>query len=174
MRRTENPVVSLGLNATACRLLSPASGSLEPPVRAVIFGAARFAEHGRSLALAQEVTAAGETSASFFPRLRQNLEMLADARKLLESHARLGHHLAPAAGWLIDHAHLLESQLSTVRRGLPKSYYAELPRLRDEPPAHPRWVPGAGRSRSIPTCRAANRFDPDRRSAPWSSASPAG
>ncbi len=123
----------LALDEVALRLLAPERGGLEAPVRSVLFGAARFSEHGRSLARAQEVAAPGERPGTFFPRLQDNLQMLRDARALLEDHARRGHHLAPAAGWLIDHGSLLQQQLETVRSGLPRRYFQKLPRLRDAP-----------------------------------------
>ena len=117
----------------ACRLLDTARGPLEAPVRAQIFGAARFSELGRSLAQAQEVAAPGQLRSNFYPRLRQNLQVLRDARRLLEVHALHGHPLAPAAGWLIDHGPLLERQLDTVRGSLPRRYFEKLPRLRTPP-----------------------------------------
>jgi cyclic beta-1,2-glucan synthetase len=121
----------LSLGPDACRFLGPELGAVEPPIRAVIFGASRFSEHGRSLARAQEIAAAGEHRASFFPRLEQNVAVLREARSLLEAHARQGHHLAPAAGWLIDNGALLEQQLATVRQDLPRRYFQKLPHLRD-------------------------------------------
>jgi cyclic beta-1,2-glucan synthetase len=133
MARAPRAFGTLELDAAATRLLRSVDGPLEPPVRAVLFGAARFGEHGRSLARAQAVAGPGEARGSFFPRLQQNLLALRDARAVLEDHSRKGHHLAPAAGWLIDHGHLLDGQLDTVRNGLPRRYYAQLPRLRDAP-----------------------------------------
>ena len=133
MARPTSQFEPLALGALACRLLAPEAGALQAPVRSVIFGSARFSEHGRSLARAHEVTGPHERRGSFFPRLRENLQMLRDARALLEDHARQGHHLAPAAGWLIDHGTLLERQLETVKRSLPRSYFNKLPRLRGEP-----------------------------------------
>ena len=66
----------LQLGDLACQLLAPEQGPLEAPVRSVIFGAARFSEHGRSLAQAQNVAPAGAQRGSFFPRLQQNLQVL--------------------------------------------------------------------------------------------------
>ena len=133
MARLQEPHASLIHGAAAARLLSPAQGPLEPAVRSVLFGAARFSEHGRSLALVQNVAAPGESRGSFFPRLEQNLSVLRDARQVLEEHAAKGHHLAPAAGWLIDNGHLLDGQLETVRKNLQRRYFQKLPRLRDPP-----------------------------------------
>ena len=133
MERTRGRFGPLVLGELACRLLAPDRGTLETPVRSEIFGAARFSDHGRSLARAQEVAAPGELRSSFFPRLQENLDMLRDARSLLEAHALRGHQLTPAAGWLIDHGTLLERQFETVRASLPRRYFNKLPRLRDAP-----------------------------------------
>jgi len=133
MSRAPEHLGLLVVGEVAARLMSPASGPLEAPLRSVQFGAARFSEHGRSLAQAQDVAGPGRQRVTFFPRLQENLEVLREACALLEGHARQGHHLAPAAGWLIDHATLLERQFDTVRSGLPRRYYEKLPRLSGEP-----------------------------------------
>jgi len=85
MERTRGRFGPLVLSTLACRLLAPERGALEAPVRSEIFGAARFSDHGRSLARAQEVAAPGELRSSFFPRLQENLDVLRDARRLLET-----------------------------------------------------------------------------------------
>jgi hypothetical protein len=47
--------------------------------------------------------------------------------------------VAPAAEWLLDNFYLIEEQIRTARRHLPKSYSRELPRLANGPAAgHPR------------------------------------
>ena len=55
------------------------------------------------------------------------------ARALLEQHIGEGQHLGPAAHWLLDNAALLEQQIEAIHRGLPRSFFRLLPRLRDEP-----------------------------------------
>ncbi|WP_284616643.1 GH36-type glycosyl hydrolase domain-containing protein [Aquabacterium humicola] len=112
-------------------LLSPQAGRLEAPIRSVLFGPARFEQHGRSLARTHEVVQGA--AAGFFPRLQDNVAMLRRARALLERHAREGHHLGPAALWLLDNAALIDEQLHQVRRGLPRNFFRLLPRLRDQP-----------------------------------------
>jgi hypothetical protein len=136
MARPTGCFASLALGDTACGLLAPDGGPLEPPIRAVQFGAARFAEHGRSLAREQAVAGPlDRRGRSFFPRLQENLRVLREARLLLEAHAAQGHHLAPAAGWLIDHGTLLERTTRTACAMACRGGYLppSLPRLRDEP-----------------------------------------
>ncbi|MEO7851734.1 MAG: carbohydrate-binding protein, partial [Rubrivivax sp.] len=130
-------LAALGLSQLESRLLLGGARvePIEGPIRAVLFGAARFADHGTSLAQAQAQRGAdpSRSRSTFFPRLRDNIDMLRDARQLLEQHAERGHHVAPAAMWLVEHGSLLDQQLRDVHRALPKSYFARLPRLQDEP-----------------------------------------
>ena len=107
--------------------------ALDPPIRSVLFGEARFESHGRSLALAHDVNMRGSRRASFFPRLQDNLATLRRALSALEASARHGRHLSPAAHWLLDNASLLDEQLGDIRHALPRSFYSRLPVLRDEP-----------------------------------------
>ena len=48
--------------AEACNLLDAGRGALEQPIRSEIFGAARFAQHGRSLAQAHQAKIKGRTA----------------------------------------------------------------------------------------------------------------
>ena len=105
----------------------------EPPIRSVLFGLARFEQHGRSLAATHEVLPAGRSANLFFPRLQDNIDTLRQARGLLDRHAREGLHLGPAAHWLLDNANLIDEQLQTVRHNLPRNFFRLLPRLRDDP-----------------------------------------
>ncbi|OYU86695.1 MAG: hypothetical protein CFE45_24950, partial [Burkholderiales bacterium PBB5] len=105
----------------------------EPPIRSVLFGPARFEEHGHSLATTHEVEPSGDATAAFFPRLQDNMDTLRRVRALLEQQSREGLHLGPAGHWLLDNANLLEEQLQKVRLSLPRNFFRLLPRLRDEP-----------------------------------------
>ena len=119
--------------ADPLRQLGQQGGPLEPPVRSVLFGAARFEMHGHSLATSHEVVPAGSLGSPFFPRLQDNIRVLQQARSLLELHAREGMHLGPAAHWLLDNAALLDEQLQAIRQGLPRNFFRLLPQLRDQP-----------------------------------------
>ena len=123
---------TLGLDELETGFLST-SAPLEPPIRADLFGADRFAEHGRSLAQAQVVAKSRSYRANFFPKLKGNVATLRDACAVLETHAGLDHHMAPAAGWLVEHGIVLVQQLLSVRKAMPTHYYSKLPRLAQEP-----------------------------------------
>jgi cyclic beta-1,2-glucan synthetase len=70
---------------------------------------------------------------AFFPRLHENVQVLREADRYLASSARIGYHVTPAAAWLLDNFHLIESQFREVHEGLPHSYFRALPVLIDEP-----------------------------------------
>ena len=103
-----------------------------PAVRAVQFGAERFAEHGRSLAAAQRVDDDSRKPRPFFPRLKGNLRVWSAALEVL-SEEGLQADTDPAHAWLLDNARLLQQQLDEVLHDLPRSYFQRLPRLADEP-----------------------------------------
>ena len=44
--------------------------------------------------------------------------------------------ITPAAEWLLDNFYLIEEQIRTAKRHLPKGYSRELPRLARGPSAH--------------------------------------
>lgn len=102
------------------------------PVRAVQFGAERFAEHGRSLAAAQRVDAARSQPRPFSPRLRSNLKVWSAALAVL-SEEGLQADIDPAHAWLLDNARIVQQQLDEVLHDLPHSYFQRLPRLAVEP-----------------------------------------
>ena len=122
-----------GASPALRRLLDPARGAVEPPIRAEIFGPQRFAEHGRSLGATHRAAHAAFGAPTFFPRLRSNIDTLREAQRHIAAQAFAGHHISPAAEWLLDNFHLVEAQLEQIHVGLPRSYYRTLPVLLDAP-----------------------------------------
>jgi cyclic beta-1,2-glucan synthetase len=114
-------------------LLDPARGSLQPPIRAEIFGQQRFAQHGQSLGETHRVARARPRAPTFYPRLRSNIEALREAHRYIGVQAATGYDVSPAAEWLLDNFHLIEAQLTQIREGLPRRYFRELPVLVEEP-----------------------------------------
>ena len=104
-------------------------------VRAELFGVQRFAEHGRSLAHAQTVYPPDQArhGITFFPRVAQNLAALRSAFDYIALTSQSGHSISPAAEWLLDNFHLVEAQLQQIREGVPRRYYAQLPKLSAPP-----------------------------------------
>ena len=121
-----------GATAEALALLDPARGALEVPVRAELFGAARFAQHGGSLGASHEAVAAARYSTRFFPRLRDNIAVLREAHRFIGQTERTGLHVTPAGEWLLDNFHIVGAQLKEIVDGLPRRYFQNLPVLAGE------------------------------------------
>ncbi|RZI96796.1 MAG: hypothetical protein EOP78_03235, partial [Variovorax sp.] len=123
------------LSDYALQLLTRPHTAVELPIRAELFGAQRFEQHGRSLARAQAVQDenASHRAAPFFPRVDENLESLRQAFDYIALTSRTGRYVSPAAEWLLDNFHLIEAQLQQIREGVPRGYYARLPKLAAQP-----------------------------------------
>lgn len=120
------------------KLLNPLIGPLQPAVRAEIFGAERFRQHGVSLAQAQPVGQehgwwSRARRQPFFPRLHANVQSLERTRSYLELLDRLGESRGLAGEWFLDNFHMIEAQATEIRTGLPRGYYRSLPKLAHEP-----------------------------------------
>ena len=114
-------------------MMDGARGAVEPPIRSEIFGPQRFAQHGRSLGATHRATRARGWGGSFFPRLRNNIDVLREAHAYIGLQATTGYDISPAAEWLLDNFHLIEAQLREIHDGLPRSYFRALPILQDPP-----------------------------------------
>jgi cellobiose phosphorylase len=66
---------------------------------------------------------------SVFASLRENEQALEVARQDLVDAARLGHALTAAAEWMLDNAHLVRTEISLIRRHLPRNNRELLPIL---------------------------------------------
>ena len=119
------------LSSHARELLLSQEGPAEPPIRAELFGVQRFEEHGCSLAQAQvvETDAQSLRHAPFFPRVEENLAALRVAYDYVALTSHGGHYATPAAEWLLDNFPLIEAQLQQIREGVPRRFYARLPKL---------------------------------------------
>ena len=116
-----------------CDILSDTRGPLQAPIRSELFGLERFAQHGRSLGESHHTTRSASRWASFFPQLRENIDVLRQAHQYIGAHAGTGYDISPAAEWLLDNFHLIDAQLREIHEGLPHSYFRGLPILTDEP-----------------------------------------
>ncbi|WP_051603148.1 GH36-type glycosyl hydrolase domain-containing protein [Simplicispira psychrophila] len=101
---------------------------MEAPIRAEIFGSARFAQHGASLAQAHQARVHGRM-APFFPRLRDNIRVLREAHDAIAQRDAAGHHIGPAGEWLLDNFYVVMAQVKEIHDGLPRSYFRDLPVL---------------------------------------------
>ncbi|MEJ1095566.1 MULTISPECIES: glucoamylase family protein [unclassified Pseudoxanthomonas] len=91
-----------------------------------------MALHGAALARSHRVRS-GRSPEALLARLKQNEEVLRDARAMLVAMLRDDVRITPAGEWLLDNFHLVEDQILTARRHLPTGYSRQLPALSDGP-----------------------------------------
>ncbi len=106
----------------------------EPPLRSELFSADQMEQHGRALA-ASHSPGAKRTRDLLLARLVENEGVLLKACDLLTAAIRDNRPGTPAGEWLLDNFHLIEEQIRTARRHLPRDYSRELPRLGSGPSA---------------------------------------
>ena len=102
----------------------------EVPLRGELLGLESLEERAKTLAgvftLARDSRAGGHDIRT---RLDANLRVLREAYRLLAGDVRRGDAVDPAAEWLLDNFHLVESEARAVRHDLPSRYYQKLPKL---------------------------------------------
>ncbi|MES2538525.1 MAG: glucoamylase family protein [Pseudomonadota bacterium] len=90
--------------------------------------------HGKVLANAHQLSDDRATD-RLLPRLAENEEVLTDTCNMLSVSLKADRQITPAAEWLLDNFYLIEEQIRTAKRHLPKGYSKELPRLKNGPSA---------------------------------------
>ncbi|MBP1622539.1 MAG: glycosyltransferase, partial [Acidobacteria bacterium] len=103
-------------------------------LRSELFSRARMEPYGKTLAGIHKLSM-GRTGGRLLARLAENESVLTEVRNLLEDAVRANRRITPAGEWLLDNFYLIEEQISTARRHLPKGYSGELPRLLNGPSA---------------------------------------
>ena len=110
----------------------------EPPLRSELFSREQMEQHGKTLAGLHKLGPRGVPD-RLLTRLAENEAVLVGACNLLTEAVKTHRRIAPAGEWLLDNFYLIEEQIRTARRHLPKGYSRELPRLLSGPSAgHPR------------------------------------
>ena len=105
----------------------------QEPIREELFSAERLEEHARSLALAQIVSSNASRGLPLARRLADNGVVLREAYRSIVSAINEGRPITPAAEWLVDSYHLVETQIRDIRSDLPPGYYRQLPKLASGP-----------------------------------------
>ena len=108
--------------------LSPKPSVEELPLRSELFSADQMERHGKTLAAAHRVTP-DQAQDQLLSRLASNESVLIGARNRLAAAISTNRRITPAGEWLLDNFHLIEEQIGTAKRHLPRGYSRELPRL---------------------------------------------
>lgn len=106
--------------------------SKESPLRAELFSSEQMKQHGKTLASSHRLTKE-RASPLLLNRLTENEKVLIETQTLLIAAVKESRLIAPAGEWLLDNFYLIEEQIRTARRHLPKSYHRELPLLSNGP-----------------------------------------
>ena len=106
----------------------------EPPLRSELFSADQMAQHGKALAASHKL-APGRAPDRLLARLAANESALVRVCSLLTEAVTENRRITPAGEWLLDNFYLIEEQIRTAKRHLPKGYSRELPRLAQGPSA---------------------------------------
>ena len=113
----------------------------EPPLRSELFSADQMEQYGKALAASHKL-APGRAPDRLLARLAANESVLVGVCNLLTTAVTAKRQITPAGEWLLDNFYLIEEQIRTAKRHLPKGYSRELPRL-----ANGSLGPSAGRPR---------------------------
>ncbi|MEX2214195.1 MAG: glucoamylase family protein [Phycisphaeraceae bacterium] len=105
-----------------------------PLLRAKLYSVDWLQRHAKTLA-GQFRIAAGHPSDKLLPRLNENAKVLNDAYELVTAAVAKHRRISPAAEWLLDNYYLIEQQIVTAKKHLPRSYSQSLPRLANSPAA---------------------------------------
>lgn len=99
-----------------------------PPLRAELFSVEQMARHGQALARSH-VLGNGRSTDPLLRRLDDNERVLLATCSVLSATTTSSLRIPPAGEWLLDNLYLIEEQIRTARKHLPRHYARELPRL---------------------------------------------
>jgi cyclic beta-1,2-glucan synthetase len=106
---------------------------VEPPLRSELFSADQMKLHGRALAGSHALSPGRAADHQLLTRLAENEAVLLEVRTMLAEAIKINRRITPAGEWLLDNFYMIEEQIRTARRHLPKGYSRELPRLKYGP-----------------------------------------
>ncbi len=107
-----------------------------PPLRSALYSAEQMDTHGKIIAGAHILHPGVVRNQHLLARLTENESVLHEVRTLLSDAVRESRRITPAGEWLLDNFYLIEEQIQTGRKHLPKGYSRELPRLQNGPSAN--------------------------------------
>jgi len=100
----------------------------KPPLRSELYSTEQMEQHARHLASTHELSY-DPAPEQLLKRLAENEEVLLRVTHLLQDAVKDKSRITPAGEWLLDNFYLIEEQIRTGKRYLPKGYSKGLPRL---------------------------------------------
>ncbi len=104
------------------------------PLRSDLFSGAQLEQHAESLAGWHQIDPSVGPDL-LLARLTANEKVLLKAYEFVTEAVERKQRIPPASEWLLDNYYLIEEQIRTARRHLPKQYSRSLPRLLNGPSA---------------------------------------
>src|ERR1700709_1535671 len=104
------------------------------PIRSELFSLEQLESYARTLA-AEHALTIEKPSEQLLKRLAENEEILLEVHNLLTASAKENKRITPAGEWLLDNFYLIEEQIYTGKKHLPKGYSKGLPQLAKGPSA---------------------------------------
>jgi cyclic beta-1,2-glucan synthetase len=101
----------------------------EPPLRSELFSTEQMEQYGKTLAGLHILGPKVDPDQQLLSRLAENEAILLEVHDLVSEAVKANRQITPAGEWLLDNFYLIEEQIRTGRRHLPKGYSKELPRL---------------------------------------------
>ncbi|MBC7905019.1 MAG: cyclic beta 1-2 glucan synthetase [Gemmatimonadaceae bacterium] len=98
------------------------------PLRAEIFTREKLEQHAVTIAKRHELVY-NQKSEQLLERLADNEHILLEVYALVSDNLKKNNRISPAAEWLVDNFYLIEEQIYTGKKHLPKGYSKTLPRL---------------------------------------------
>jgi cellobiose phosphorylase len=100
----------------------------KPPIRSELFSEEQMEQFAKSLAKSHKLIT-GRKTEQLLKRLADNENVLIEVHNLLTESAKADSRISPAGEWLLDNFYLIEEQIRTGKRHLPKGYSSGLPQL---------------------------------------------
>ena len=104
------------------------------PIRSELFSLEQLESYARTLAKNHQLTV-DHPSEQLLKRLAENEKILLEVHNLLTASAKENKRISPAGEWLLDNFYLIEEQIYTGKKHLPKGYSKGLPQLAKGPSA---------------------------------------
>ncbi|MEI9934594.1 MAG: hypothetical protein WDM71_07010 [Ferruginibacter sp.] len=98
------------------------------PLRSELFTEEQLEHHAASLATRHTLTI-GRPVEQLLKRLAENEKIILEVHALLTKSITQNERIVPAGEWLLDNFYLIEEQIYTGKKHLPKGYSKGLPRL---------------------------------------------
>ena len=106
-----------------------------PPMPTELFNVDQMERHGITLALSHKLTKKS-VSDMLLNRLSESEATISQSCAILSS--KNGDSFSPAREWLLDNFYLIQEQILSIRRHLPKGYGRALPQLEGSLRGYPR------------------------------------